>query len=62
MAGAIINLVLAGIETGIPLVKSLIAEAKQSGELTAEQAAAFEARMQTAFSSDAWKTDAQLGT
>lgn len=60
MAGAIINLVLAGIETGIPLVKSLIQEAKRSGELTPEQAAAFEARMKAAFSSDAWKTDEQL--
>lgn len=60
MAGAIINLVLAGVEAGIPLVKSLIEEAKRSGELTSEQAAAFEARMKAAFASDAWKTDEQL--
>lgn len=61
MAGAIINLILAGIETGIPLVKSLIEEAKRSNELSPEQAAAFEARMKAAFASDAWKTDQQLG-
>lgn len=57
---ALINLLISLVEHGPDGVRKIIADLKQKAELTDEQSAAFDARMEAAFASDAWKTDDQL--
>lgn len=61
----IISLVIAGLEEGVPYVIKLIDAAKQKGELTPEQEAAFDSRIK-AFQDpttkpEHWKTDSERG-
>jgi hypothetical protein len=56
----IILAVLSLIERGAAALPKLRAAARRTGELTPEQDAELDARMETAFKSDAFKTDDEL--
>jgi hypothetical protein len=57
VAIAAISGILDLIEKGAGLYNQLATAARQSGELTPDQEAAFRQRMQTAFASAGWQPD-----
>lgn len=56
----IITLAITLIEKGPAAIKRSVDALRRSGMLTAEESAAFDARIDAALASDAWKTDEQL--